>query len=370
MGGKFEKFYFFDFGLKLRWIFAEIIPVGMRILPILLSVLAAAMSGLVGYVHWLGATKTDLNRLQSAISWQRRLGFSWAKSAMALAELEPGREREWLSVAAKDREVGAPVLIRLSLLDEMEGRKGPSAEWMRKALERSKSYKTFLAAAGQSLRFEDEEGLLRWGAEALLYCPGEADAVFQLLSKSARGEEVLRSAELRRREDYLRFLIGQEKYLQALEYQSGLSESEAVARYRKELAERLILNQHWEEAGRLHPDPQRGGLQNSRFEVEPTSLAYDWRLAKHEAVRVEWSPGKLSVRLAKLDAPKELMSQYVKHSGPDMPRLEPRWQGTVRGLEWKQERLHPEWVRISLIAGADDEREFAIEEVRVAKHGG
>lgn len=328
------------------------------------------MSGLVAYVQWLGASKTDVARLTAAVAWKRRLGFSWAHRAMALAELEPSREKEWLKLAAKDRDVAPAALIRLSLIDEMAGDQKRSAEWMRKALERSKTYKTFLAAATQAQRFGDEEGVLRWGGEALRYCPGEADAVFHLLASAPRGAEVLRHAEMRRREDYLRYLIGQEKYLEALEYQGELANSEQVIRYRRELAERLILNQHWEEATRLHPDPKRGGLQNARFEAEPTSLAYDWRLAKHEALRMEWSPGKLRVRLGKLDAPKELLSQYVKHSGPDLPRLQPRWQGTVRGLEWKQERLHPEWVRVSLVAKPDEERDFAIEEVSVAKHGG
>jgi hypothetical protein len=344
--------------------------VGIRILPILLSLLAAALSGLVGYVQWLGGTKTDAGRLASAVVWQKRMGFSWAKSAMALAELEPKREREWLLVAAEDRDVAAAVLIRLSVIEEMDGNKERSQEWMGRALARSKSYKTFLAAAGQASRFGDEHGVLRWGSEALRYCPGEADAVFQLLSHVPRGTDVLRRAEPRRREDYLRFLIGQEKYLEALEYQSELADSEKVALYRRELAERLLLNQHWEEALRLHPDPKRGGVQNARFEAEPTSLAYDWRLAKHDAVRVEWSPGKLSVRLGKLEEAKEVMSQYVKHSGPELPRLTPRWQGALRGLAWRQERLHSDWVRVSLVAEADGEREFAIEEVRVADHGG
>lgn len=332
--------------------------------------MAAAMSGLVVYVEWLGASKTDVGRLEAAVAWKRRMGFSWAKHALALAELEPKRERAWLALAAEDRDVAAAALIRLSLIDEMAGDPQRGVAWMKRALARSKTYKTFLAAASQAQRLGDEGGVLRWGGEALRYCPGEADAVFHLLASMPRGAEVLRQAETRRREDYLRYLIGQEKYLEALEYQSELGNSEAVQRYRRELAERLILNQRWEEAARLHPDPKRGGVQNARFELEPSSLAYDWRLAKHESLHVEWSPGRLSVRLGKLDAPKELMSQYVKHKGPELPRLEPRWQGKVHGLEWKQERLHPEWVRVSLVAGADEEREFAIEEVRLTEHGG
>ncbi len=342
----------------------------MRVLPILLSVMAAAMSGLVAYVDWLGASKTNVARLEAAVAWERRMGFSWAKHAMALAEIEPKREKEWLELAAEDRDVAPAALIRLSLIDEMAGDQQRSVVWMGRALARSKTYKTFLAAASQAQRLGDEEGVLRWGVEALRYCTGEADAVFHLLVLVPRGADVLRQAETRRREDYLRYLIGQEKYLEALEYQSELDNSELVQRYRRELAERLILNQRWEEAVRLHPDPKRGGVQNARFEAEPTSLAYDWRLAKHEALQVEWSPGRLNVRLGKLDAPKELMSQYVKHSGPELPRLEPRWQGTVRGLEWKQERLHPEWVRVSLVATADEAKEFAIEEVRVMNRGG
>jgi hypothetical protein len=348
--------------------------VGIRVLPILLSVLAAALSGFIAYVQWLGASKTDVARLQAAVAWERRMGFSWAKHAMALAELEPSREREWLALAAEDRDAAPAALIRLSMIDEMAGDQRGSVAWMKRALARSKTYKTFLAAASQAKRRSDEEGVLRWGGEALRYCPGEADAVFHLLAAVPRGADVLRQAETRRRVDYLRYLIGQERYLEALEYQGELPNSELVASYRRELAERLILNQRWEEAVRLHPDPVRGGLQNSRFEAEPTSLAYDWRLAKHEALLVEWSPGRLSMRLGKLDAPKELMSQYVKHSGPELPRLEPRWQGTVRGLEWRRERLHPEWVRVSLVAAADEAKEFAIEEVTVTntgiKHGG
>lgn len=142
-----------------------------------------------------------------------------------------------------------------------------------------------------------------------------------------------------------------------------------MAGLRRELAERLILNQHWEEALRLHPDPKRGGVQNARFEVEPTSLAYDWRLAKHEAVRMEWSPGKLQIRLTELQRPQELLSQYVKHSGEELPRVAARWEGNVGNLEWRQERVHRDWVRVALVAPPGGQREVALVEVQVGQRG-
>lgn len=341
----------------------------MRILLVGLSLLAAGWSGLGAYTHWLAATKTDAGRLEAALHWQRRLGFSWAQSAVSLAALLPQREKELLGQAAEDPRAGARVLVRLAILEEMEGRREASRQWMQRALERGKTYQTYLAAAGQAARWGEEENVLRWAKEALRYCPGEADAVFHLLAQQVRGEDVLRQAETRRRVDYLRYLIGQEKYLPALEYQSSLEDSETVAGLRRELAERLILNQHWEEALRLHPDPKRGGVQNARFEVEPTSLAYDWRLAKHEAVRMEWSPGKLQIRLTELQRPQELLSQYVKHSGEELPRVAARWEGNVGNLEWRQERVHRDWVRVALVAPAGGQREVALVEVQVAQRG-
>jgi tetratricopeptide (TPR) repeat protein len=344
--------------------------VGTRLLLISLSVISAALSAFAGYVQWLAAGTGEAARLEAAIQWQRRLGMPWAESAIQLAALRPADEAALLREAALDGDAPAGALVRLALLEEMAGNEREGRDWMQRALAKSKSYKVFLAAAGQAARRGDEEDLLRWAAEALRYCPGEPDAVFQLLMRAPRGEEVLRLAGPRRREDYLRFLIGQEKYLQALEYQGALEASEKVIEYRRELAERLILNQHWEEALRLHPDPKRGGVQNARFEAEPTSLAYDWRLAKHEAVRVDWRPGQLRVELGELRGAKELLSQYVKHSGPDLPRLSARWSGSLRGLSWKQERLHPEWVRVALVAEAGHARAFSLEEVRVNGDGG
>ncbi len=342
----------------------------MRVLLNSLSVLAAGLSALLGYVHWLAADSADASRLEAAVQWQRRLGLSWADSAIRLAALRPSDEAALLGQAAQDRSVAAGALVRLALLEEMAGKNRESREWMQRAIQKSKSYKVYLAAAGQAARLGDEEALLRWASDALRLCPGEPDAVFQLLAHAPRGDEVLRGADTRRREDYLRFLIGQEKYLEALEYQAELGASDRVDAYRRELAERLILNQHWQEALRLHPDPDRGGVQNARFDAEPTSLAYDWRLAKHEAFRVEWRPGRLQVQLGELQGEKELLSQYIKHRGPDLPRLSTRWNGSLRGLSWKRERLHPEWVRVALVAGPGQARAFSLEEVRVSEDGG
>jgi len=289
---------------------------------------------------------------------------------MSLAELSPAREKDYLQLAAADRYPPAAALIRLSLLAELAGALPESVQWMDAALAARRQYKTYFAALSQAARLGDEARFLRLGPATLSLCPGSADAVFHLLAAHPRGAQIVQTAPIQRREDYLRYLIGQEKYLEALEYQGSLGRGPLVEGYRRDLAERLILNGLWAEAARLHPRPETGGVQNARFEAEPTSLAFDWRLAQGEGVSFDWRPGQLAVRIGRVSAPKELLSQFVRCPGEREPTLIPRWSGEVRGLVWRQERVHPEWVRVALIAEAGVEREFQLEEVKLRGGGG
>lgn len=330
----------------------------------LLALSGAAYSSWAAWALWLGTQTTDPLALSAALACHQRLGLPRGPTALALAEIYPQRERTYLELAAQDKPAPVDALLRLSLLDEFSGRPAAATAWMDRAVHSSRRYKTLLAAASQSSRLGNEDRLLTLAAAAFAYCPRDADDLFALLARAPRGETALQAAPLRHREDYLRYLIGQKLYLPALEYQALLAPSAAVHRLRIELAERLLLGRLWTEAERLHPSPARGGLQNARFESQPQSLAFDWRLANGDGIQIGWRPGELRFRLPPTQASLELLSQFVK-SPAAAPRLEASWQGDVHGLAWQQERVHPDWLRVALVAQPHPARDFSLREVRL-----
>jgi hypothetical protein len=288
---------------------------------------------------------------------------------MSLADLGPEKEEHYLRLAAMTENPPVDALVRLSIREEFAGNRQAALEHMDRALGIAKTYRVFLAAATQAARMGEEARLLHWARVALEYCPRDADDIFGLLAKAPRGAEVLATARAAQREDYLRFLLGKEDYLAALEFQAELPKRGRVAQLRLELAERFVVRRQWEEAARLHEAPGGGTLENARFEKRPSSLAFDWRLAQGNGVETEWFPGKLRVKLGALDKAREVMSQYVRHAGEGLPRVEARWMGDLAGVRWHSERLHEEWVRVALVAEAGGARMFELEEValRAAK---
>ncbi|GAB4408543.1 MAG: hypothetical protein OHK0021_19010 [Bryobacter sp.] len=334
-----------------------------------LAFLVALYSATLAYTGWLAADPTQRARLEKAMWLSEKLGLDRRALAMSLAELVPERERDYLEIAVAEGRAKPAALQRLALLEEFAGKRTEAEAYLDRAVASAKQYPVFLAAVAQAQRFGQEDKMLRRAREALLYCPRDADDLFLLLRPSRRAEEALRGARADQRIDFLRFLIGQKDYLRALEYQGELTgfndprPSQRLVDLRRELAERLILAREWRAAERLYPAGP-WGIRNADFRDEPTSLGFDWRLGQGEGLKVNWRPGLLTIDTEPRDAPKEVLSQYVRMPQGERGDLEILADGDRGRFRWKREELEASWVRLALEVSAGGAAKIELREVR------
>lgn len=366
---------------------------GIRILLLTVITLAAAQSGLSAWTIWtlrqgIGANlQNGIDPQRQALARAKALRLPTAPAWIRLADRDPAREKDHLLAALQDDPRSSDALVRLALLAEIEGDRSQAASWYTRATAVDRRYPIFLAAAGFAGRAGEERLLASWAQLALQYRPHDLFNLFAILcalptsntvgaktAGLATAEKiVLQLASLSQQTEFLYFLIGQEQYFRAFEFQNHLTASDPrIEAARLELAERLLLggdpDKAWILWTKLEPKAQPGALQNGDFLSKPTSLAFDWRLTHNPKAHFDARPGVLSLNLEELAAPLELMSQLVYAPGFEGPaRWEVNWQGAVEGLQWNWEDVphKPGLQRMSLVALPGQARRLSISGLRL-----
>ncbi len=288
----------------------------------------------------------------SGEAWVRWLG---APNSLKLADLDPEHETTHLAKALEAEPRNLSALLRLSLHAEFSGDLARAETMLGDARRYHHSYQSYMASLSYASRRKRPEQVKEYAELALRYCPGDADGVYVLLGPVKAAAAVIPEA---RQADYLRHLIGQERLEDALFYQRSLAGSEVVERQRLALGERLILNGQIEAAAELlKPD------YDMRFEREPRSLGFDWRLSRNPVASIHWRAGELEVAVGETRAAIEVASVFVAAVGKR--RVAASWTGETRGLSWTVAEPRPGWLRVGLVAPAGPTRRFTLREARL-----
>ncbi len=330
----------------------------------LLSLFGAAISAGAGWVDWLGTRTPSEQNLPLA----EALGLPTARYWVALADLRSKREEECLRRAVQADDRYLPALLRLALIEEFRGDRHLARAWVDRAVGTHRSYQAYMAALTQAARWKDEARIVSLARQALAYCPRDADGIYSQLGALPLANKALAGADPGRRGDYLRYLLGQDRTLEALQYQSGLPPSQLVNRYRLELCERLFWKGRQTEAsdlfGTLHPEFKSEGRYNLRLLTEPSSLGFDWRLRTDGKIQSTWRPGELELNLRSQGAPVEILSILVEDRGHSVSKVMALWSGQTEDLNWRVEEISPRWKRVALVASPGKDRRFQLKEVR------
>jgi hypothetical protein len=348
-----------------------------QLICLLLAAFASLYSGLCAWTVWeLRQPGFGLPQIERA----RALGLNLAGAWIRLADREPLREKEHLLAAVQADPRSSDALIRLALLAEIERDLPRATRYYMAATEVDKRYPIFLAAASFGARAGEQALVTRFAQLAFEYRPRDLFNLFAVLTTGttrtgiASAEKVvLQLASLPQQIEFLYFLIGQEEYDRAFDFQNLLPPTEATLEgARRELSERLLLHGDPAKAWRLWqilaPGARSAEIQNARFDTKPSSLAFDWRLTHEQRVGFDAQPGGLTVRIEELSAPVEVMSQIVfDPDGKRLPRVDVDWQGDLTGLDWQVERVggKESLLRLSLQAKPGPARRLTIAGVQV-----
>ncbi|WP_162179960.1 tetratricopeptide repeat protein [Bryobacter aggregatus] len=313
------------------------------------------------WARWLGSHFPTQASLEESIQVSRLFSMRTSRELLLLADRDPEREQFYLTEALREDPRNLSALLRLSLHAEFAGDQQASNLYLQQALHTHHSFQTYMAALNQAARRGDPQGIQHYASLALAYCPRDADGVYRQLGELSEAEKVVRV-----RPDFLRYLIGQNRLAEALAYEQKFRRGDPVDRYRLDLADRLLLSGQYEQAAalfsRLHPEFQQEGRFNVRFEQQPTSLAFDWRLAKHPSVTTQWRPGTLEVELGPHQNPVEVASIFTRELRQGA--VSSLWTGDTQGLAWQIASAAPGWQRVGLTVPAGAARRFQLSEVR------
>jgi tetratricopeptide (TPR) repeat protein len=190
---------------------------GLERLPVLLcwllGLMGAVYSSSAAWVSWLGSHKSSIESLERALPLAEKLGLPTAGYSLALADLETEEEERHLRRALQADERSLPALSRMAILEEFRGNREGARKLVDQAIRYHRSYKSYMAGLTQAARWGETSRVEELAKGALRYCPRDADGVFAQLKGVAMAERVLGPD---RREDYLRFLIGQKRFDEAL----------------------------------------------------------------------------------------------------------------------------------------------------------
>lgn len=295
--------------------------------------------------------------------------MSTAAHSLALADLDPARETHHLSAALNADPRNLTALVRLSLNAEFAGDPKKAEALLDLATLYHHSYKSYMAALTQASRSKSRPRSTHFATLALRYCPRDANGVYTQFLDLEQASQVLKSSGEPHQIDFLRFLLGQHRLLDAQNYQASLTSSASLDRYRLELCDLLFLDEQHDAAAKLfaklHPEFTQTGTFNTQLRSRPTSLAFDWRLTQHKSAHLNWRPGELAVYLETIPAPLELLSIFVDARRHPHPRITPLWKGESQNLSWQVSASSPNWNRVSLLAFPGPERRFQLLEVQI-----
>jgi hypothetical protein len=339
-----------------------------RALLRLLCLAAAGYSSLAAWAVWCASETTNIGRLQSALDWSQRLDLPTASIWISLADLLPDREEEYLQNALLADPRHPRALARLAVLAEFANNPARAQRLLDQLTTHHRAYRSFTAAAAQAARAGNIERRDRFAALALRYCPRDADEIFALYSEWSDFAGILNGSPEPRRTDYLRYLIGAQRYHDALYFQVHLPKSEANDAHRLELSERFLLAKDFANAAalfeRVHEDWTPETIFNRSFRTQPKGIGFDWRISQSPALRTDWHPGTLLFDLGTAAQDLELMSIFVPGAGTPDPPI-PSWHGDLHGLSWRVEALPEGARRLSLWARSGPPRRITLREVRL-----
>ncbi len=337
------------------------------LLLLLLCFTGAVVSSSAAWVQWLGQESSNRDLLERILPAGEKLGVRTAPAWFRLAELDPDREQRWLEESVRCDPRYLPARFRLSLAAEFSSQRDAARAHIEAATHFHRSHQAFLAALAQAVRWGERERVVPLARQALRYCPRDADGIYLQLDRD-EAALVVAAAGPHRQRDYLRFLLGQNRLADAVWYEAQVGADAEWEALRLEICERLWLSGERASAamlfGRLRPEFARAGIYNARFEQEPTSLGFDWRLSQQKGVRIGWRPGELEIQLEELAAAAELISIFVQEKEGRPARLTPIWTGDTEQLRWEARQAGERWKRYALLAPAGKARRIQIREVR------
>ena len=304
----------------------------------LLCLVGAVASSGEAWVHWLGTQSPTQNSFR-------------------LADLDPDHELAHLTKALSEDPRNLNALLRLALHAEFGGDLPRAELLLAEARRYHHSYKSYTASLSFAVRHQQRDQIQRYARLAMQYCPGDADGIYMLLGPLTQAQPAIPAG---RREDYLRYLVGQNRIDDALVYQQSLPASEAVDRQRLALGEKLILIGDFDRAAKLIQP-----LDALGFETQPTSLGFDWRLSQNPLTAIHWRQGGLEVAIAETSSPFEVASIYVSAGRSPRRRAMADWTGETRGLSWSIAEASPGWLRVALTAPAGGARQFTLAKLRL-----
>ena len=329
----------------------------------------ALYSAGAGWTLWLARPSAEESQWDAALSFSERLHLPAEQVALRLANARGEQESQYIRRALASNPSYGPAWQRLSLAAEFSGRREEAHRLMQTALRSDRTYGSFVAAATQAQRMNRSQEAQQLVTQGLTLGARENDDLFQVLLQTPDATNVLRNATPSQRAEYLRFLIGAEKYDLAAAFEPQVESSDRAVSYRLELCERLLLNGRESAAAvlfrKLYPTfPETGGY-NLNFAAEPLGRGYDWRLTQDPGVLTTWRPYELTVEMRSNQQELEILSQFVRWPGTTAPRLEPEWEGFVMGLHWEAEPTYSGLWRIRLRAAPGEGRRFVLRELRL-----
>ncbi len=336
------------------------------LLCLLLALSGAALSAGVAWVQWIGTASNDFSQLEGWLPLAASAGLPTAPFWLRLAEINPDSQQRYYSLAVAADPRCLPARLGLALAAEFSGNRKLARHHIDLALAHHKTYRVFMAALTQAARWGESERKTQLARQALRYCPRDASGVFSQLNL-AEANALLADSRPSRRLEYFRFLLGQQRWQDALSYSSQVEANLESRQLRLELTEQLFWQGQQQAAARLFAEVEpafgRTGLYNADFAHQPSSLAFDWRLTADPAVRLDWRPGQLAVRLEPVPKPADIVSILLDSRRKPFRFARPIWSGDTPGLSWQITTLSPGWQRAVLTAPAGPQRAFTISQV-------
>ncbi len=334
----------------------------------LLCAVGVTVSSSAAWVLWIGTHSPTKEQLLKILPWAESLGLSTSAYWLYLADLDPEQEEVCLRAAVRSNPRDLKALLRLALMVEFSGDRPRAQQLIDQATGYHHSYKSYMAALTQAVRWRDLTRIERFASLALEYCPKDADGIYSQLTDSGLADKILSRADEKWRADYLRFLIGQSRLKEALAFHRKLGKSPQLDRYRLELSDRLFWNGQEQEAAELfavlHPSFAVEGVFNSQLRSRPSSLGFDWRLSQHKKTQLNWRPGELEVKVSGHSQALELLSILVQSRKRPAEKVVPSWSGETDGLYWQLAEAGTRWKRVALMAPPGDrDRRFRLIEV-------
>jgi hypothetical protein len=336
------------------------------LLCLLLALSGAALSAGVAWVQWIGTFSMNPTLLERWLPLAASAGLPTAPFWLRLAELYPDSQQRFYSLALAAEPRCLPARLGLALAAEFAGNPTEARLHIDTALSQHKTYRTFMAALTQAARWGETDRTISLARQALRYCPRDADGLFSQLTP-AQASSALNDSPPSLRQQYFRFLLGQQRWRDALAFSKQIENSAESRPLRFDLAEQLFWLGEREAAATLfaqiEPEFARTATYNLDFSRQPSSLAFDWRLTGDPAAQLDWRPGQLAITLKPLSAPLPLISLLLDSRRKAIRYVRPVWTGETSGLIWQITTVSPGWQRAELTAPPGPSRAFTLSQV-------